>query len=275
MDLLIHQCLKINLLCLSGSENANKGWGEQMRSREDMHQRRKRRYIIAASVAVPIIIFALYSAAQSNPYRNSKVWNFESPKEKTGMSCGAFCVIPPAPKFAFMDMGGQEAKGSWIVKSDETDPSKPKVLARLPSNETGSGYHMAIAPGGAYSEFQASVKFKIVSGEEQRAAGLIVRFQDVNHYFVLVADAMNHRFSLCRAQTGYQGLVCTQDKYVNITTGQWHSIRAEVAAQGIAGDLDDVRLLQRNDQNYLSGGPIGFWTKGDSNVYFHDLKVLY
>ena len=248
--------------------------GKQMRSREAMHQGKKRRYIIAASVAVPIIIFAIYSAAQSDPYRNSKVWNFDSPKENTGMSCGAFCVTAPVPSFAFTDTGGPQEKGSWIVMSDESAPSKPNVLARLSSNQTGSGYHIAIEPQGAYSDFEASVKFKIISGEQQRAAGLIVRFQDVNHYFVLMADAMNHKFSLCRAQTGFQGLVCTQDKDVNITIGQWHSIRAEVAGQGIAGYLDDVRLLQRNDQNYLSGGPIGLWTKGDSNVYFDDLKVL-
>jgi hypothetical protein len=57
--------------------------------------------------------------------------------------------------------------------------------------------------------------------------------------------------------------------------GQWHSIRADVAGQGIAGYLDGVRLIQRNDQNYMGGGPIGLFTKGDSNVYFHDLKVLY
>jgi len=30
-----------------------------------------------------------------------------------------------------------------------------------------------------------------------------------------------------------------------------------------------------NDQNYSSGGSIGLWTNGDSNVYFDDLKVLY
>ncbi|HYA85295.1 MAG TPA: hypothetical protein VEH06_17885 [Candidatus Bathyarchaeia archaeon] len=190
-----------------------------MHLRGGLQENRKKRYIIAASVAVPIIIFALYSTAQSEPYRNSKIWNFVSPKEKTGMSCGAYCVVPPIPNFTFLNMLGQEEKGGWIVKPDETDPSKPEVLASLPSNETGAGYHLAIARGGAYSEFQGSVKFKINSGE-QGVAGLIIRFQDVNHYFVLMADAMNHKFSLCRAQTGFQGLVCTQDKDVNITTGQ-------------------------------------------------------
>lgn len=248
--------------------------GKQMHSREAIHESRKRRYIIAASVAVPIIIFALYYTAQSDPYRNSKVWNFDSTM-RTGMSCGALCVIHPVPNFAFTDIGGQQEKGGWIVKSDETAPSKHNVLARLSSNETGSGYHIGIAQEGAYSNFEASVKFKIISGEQQQAAGLIVRFQDVNHYFVLMADAMNHRFSLCRAQTGFQGLVCAEDKDVNITIGQWHSIEADVAGPGIAGYLDHVRLLQSNDQNYMSGGPIGLWTKGDSNVYFADLKVLY
>ncbi len=127
-----------------------------------------------------------------------------------------------------------------ILKHGISTLQKPNLLARLSSDQTGSGYHIAIASEGAYSDFQASVKFKIISGEQQRAAGLIVRFQDVDHYFVLMADAMNQRFSLCRAQTGFQGLVCTQDQHVNITIGQWHSIRAEVAAQGVAGYLDDA-----------------------------------
>jgi len=230
-----------------------------MASKIPMHHGRKKRYILAATVAVPIIIFASYSAAQSNPYRNSKIMNFDSYEDNTTPTTFAFT-------------GGQQEKGTWVVKSDETSPSKPNVLARLSSNGTGSGYQIGIVPGGSYSNFEASVKFKIIYGEQQQAAGLVVRFQDVNHYFVLVADAMNHRFSLCRAQT--DALVCTQDTAAEITTGQWHTIKAQVAAQGIAGFLDDMRLLQRNDEHYLSGGQIGLWTKGDSNVYFDDLKVV-
>lgn len=231
----------------------------QMASKIPMHHGRKKRYIFAAVVAVPIILFALYSAAQSNPYRNSKIMNFDSYQDNSTPNTFAFT-------------GGQQEKGTWVVKSDETAPSKPNVLARLSSNEKGSGYHIGIVPEGSYSNFEASVKFKIISGEQQ-SAGLVVRFQDINHYFVLVADATNHRFSLCRAQT--DAVVCTQDTAADITNGQWHTIRAQVAAQGIAGFLDDTRLLQRNDEHYLSGGQIGLWTKGDTSVYFDDLKVVY
>ena len=44
---------------------------------------------------------------------------------------------------------------------------------------------------------------------------------------------------------------------------------------GIAGYLDGKRLLLRYDQNYMTGGQIGLWTKGDSTVYFDDLGVAY
>jgi hypothetical protein len=73
--------------------------------------------------------------------------------------------------------------------------------------------------------------------------------------------------------------LCTQDSNANIATGQWHSIVAQVAGPGgepaIAGYLDGVRLLQSYDANYMNGGQVGLWTKGDSTVYFDDLGVKY
>ncbi len=234
--------------------------GKQMRSRGAMHLGKKRRYIIAASFAVPIIIVMLVVTAYSNPYRYYKVWNFDS-----------------LQGIAFTDTPGAQAKGIWFVKPFENASSAPNVLARISGNQSGSGsgYHIAVETSGAYSYFEAGVNFKIISGGHKQAAGLIVRFQDADHYFVLMADAMNHSFSLCRAQTGFEGLVCVQDKNVTITTGQWHTIRTQVASLGIAGYLDGVKLLRTNEQNYASGGQIGMWTSGDSNVYFDDLNVSY
>ena len=227
-----------------------------------MDEGRRKRYLIAASVAVPVILIALYGAAQSATYKNFQSWNFQSYQENTSLNA-----------FISMDTGGQQGKGAWIIKSDDTAASKPNVLARISSDETRSGYHILVTSEGSYSNFEASVKFKIISGKQAQAAGLIVRFQGLNRYFVLRADALNNVFSLCRAQV--EGLICTQDRDVNITKGQWHSITAEVASQGIGGYLDGTRLLLGNDLNYISGGQIGLWTKGDSNVYFDDLKVNY
>lgn len=227
-----------------------------------MYYGRKKRYIIAAAVALPIIFAAFYIALQGG-YKNTEDWNFDSYPANTS--------IPNV--FASTDTGVLGGNGSWAIKSDQTAPSKPNVLARVSGDGTGTGYHLLLIARGSYDSFDASVKFMIISGKEDQTAGLVVRFEDINHYFVLRADAMNNKFSLCRIQIG--AVVCTQDVDVSITKGQWHTITAQVAPPGIAGFLDGKRLLQRNDQNYSGGGQIGLLTKGDSNVYFDDLRINY
>jgi hypothetical protein len=220
---------------------------------------RRKRYIIIASVAVVAISVALYQAAENNPYKNSKEWNFDSYKEN---------MVPTGLMYTQTD----SEKARWVVRSDESAPSKPHVFARLSSNSSQLIYPMVIMPEGGYSSFKASVKLKIISGETAQAAGLTFRFQDTGSYFVLVADAVNDRFSLCRADVNK--LICTQDVGATIDNDKWYTVTAHVAAQGIAGYLDDKLLIQRYDKHYLSGA-IGLWTKGDTIAYFDDLKIDY
>jgi len=230
-----------------------------------MYYGRKKRYIIAAAVALPITFAAFYIALQGG-YKNTEEWNFDSYPGNTS--------IPNV--FASTDTGVPGGNGSWAIKPDQTAPSKPNVLARISGDGSGTGYHLLLIARGSYDSFDASVKFMIISGKEDETAGLVFRFQDINHYFVLRADAMNNMFSLCRIQIG--AVVCTQNvdvSYLHLANGQWHTITAQVAPPGIAGFLDGTRLVQRNDQNYMGGGQIGVLTKGDSNVDYDNLKINY
>jgi hypothetical protein len=216
-------------------------------------------------IAVPVIVALLIGLQQHHQYESSILLNFDS---YGNSSIGK--------TFVRIDTGPPLPKGMWVIKTDPTAPSPPNVLARLSNGKPGPEYHMLVKAAGIYSNFGVGVKFKIISGE-QSVAGLIFRFEDTDHYFVLQADAKNHQFSLCRAQPGI--ILCTQDSNANIATGQWHSIVAQVAGPGgepaIAGYLDGVRLLQSYDANYMNGGQVGLWTKGDSTVYFDDLGVKY
>ncbi len=229
-------------------------------SASKMHEGRRKRYIIAAVIAAAAISFALYFAAEANPYKNSETWNFDSYEVNS---------VPDG--FLSMQTGSGE-KAVWMIKADDSATSAPNVIVQLSTNYTESSYKILLMPEQGYSNFKASVKFRIISGEKEQAAGLIFRLQDGNHYFVLVADALNNRFSLCRAEP--DRLVCTQDVNANIETDRWYTITAHVAVQGIAGYLDDKLLIQRYDQHYMTGA-IGLWTKGDSVVHFDDLKIDY
>lgn len=221
-----------------------------------MYSGRKKRYTIAAIIGVSAIIIALYNAEQSNPYKNSKTWNFDDYLQNNDV---------------FSVTNTNSSGETWVVKSVESAPSRPNVLAKLAS-DSGTTYHIKLPDADSSSSSKSSVKFNIISEKGEQSAGLIIRFQDPDHYFVLVADALNNRFSLCRAEPSR--VICTQDTNANVTTGVWHTITAQVSGQGVAGYLDDKLLIQRYDQHYQSGR-IGMWTKGNTEAYFDDLKIDY
>ena len=221
---------------------------------------RKKRYAIASIVAIIGISFAYYNVIQTAPYKTTKEWNFDSYKNNT---------VPDG----FLSLQTDAQPGFWIVKSDQSAPSKPNVLVKLTDNDTTFAYHIQLMPGGDEStNSETSVQIKINSSEKAQAAGLIVRFVDTKHYFVLVADAANKTFSLCRADP--EKLLCLTDKQANVTADQWHTITVDVSAQGFAGYFDGKLLIQRYDQHYQNG-QLGLWTKKDTAAYFDDLKIKY
>jgi len=232
---------------------------------------RRKRYAVVIGGAILGLSIAVYLLVSWHNYKNFDIWNFDSYATGT------------APD-GFISMGSGE-KGSWIVKADDSAPSKPNVLAKLATktdnknvDEDQPSYQMLINQGGTYDKFRASVMFKIIPSGNDQAAGLVFRFEDSSHYFVLFADAKNDRFSLCKAET--DKLICRAEVDVykvthkHLTTGEWHTITAWVAHQGVAGFLDGTLLLRNYDAHYITG-QIGFWTKGDTEAHFDDLKIEY
>ncbi|TLX82977.1 MAG: hypothetical protein E6L00_02340 [Thaumarchaeota archaeon] len=221
---------------------------------------RKKRYAIALIVAIIGISFAFYNVEQNSPYKTTKEWSFDSYKNNT---------VPDS--FSYLQTDAQP--GFWIIKSDQSAPSKPNVLAKLADNDTASAYHIQLMPDGVEStNSETSVQIKINSGEKTQAAGLIVRFVDTKHYFVLVADAANKTFSLCRDDP--EKFLYLTDKQANVTADQWHTITVDVSAQGFAGYFDGKLLIKRYDQHYQNG-QLGLWTKKDTEAYFDNLKIKY
>jgi len=220
---------------------------------------RKKRYVLYGILTAIGIGLAFYQAETNSNWKNSKVWNFDSYQADT---------IPPN----FAESETDPTPGLWVVKADNSAPSGSNVLAKLPGNDN-LDYHLQIMPDSPSIHFaEVKVNFKIISGQKAQAAGLVLRFQDKDHYFVLMADAMDSRFSLCRLEQPY--LICNYERQASISTGQWHTIKANVSAEGIGGYLDDKLLIRANNQAYQDG-QIGLWTKGGTEAHFDDLELNY
>lgn len=186
------------------------------------------------------------------------MWNFDS--EQNGTIPQEFSGLSTDPK------------SSWVIKSESTATSQPNVLEKITTNDTAD-YHLQLLPNSPTADFEnVTMNFKIVSGEKTKSAGMILRFIDQKHYFVLMADALHNRLSLCKNTPEF--LVCNYDKSVTITPGQWHTMKALISSQGIAAFLDGEVIIQANDHNYQSG-QVGMWTKKDTSAYFDDIKIEY
>ena len=212
-------------------------------------------YVVITVIGISV---AGFNAIHSFNFTHSKDWNFDSYQNNT-----------TPQDLATMQT---DQPGTWVIRADNSAPSQPNVLAVLPENNN-STYHIQIMPDSpVLSEAEVSVKFKIAPGQEAEQAGLIVRFIDKNHYFVLIADPMNNRLSLCKSDI--QFIVCNYETTVQISVGQWHTLKVNISAQGIGGFLDDTELIKANNQ-YYQNGQIGLWTNGNTEVYFDDLKLNY
>ena len=219
---------------------------------------KKKRLAIFAVITVIGISFAYYNAEINSGYHHVKMWNFDSYQNGT---------VPQG----FAELSTDQ-KTSWIIKSEPSAISKPNVLEKLPINDT-SDYHLQLIPDSPSVDTEnVTMEFKIVSGENAKSAGMILRFIDSKHYFVLMADSAQNRLSLCKNTPDF--LICNYDKQVTIAPGEWHTMEALVSSQGIAAFLDGQLLIRANDHNYQSG-EVGMWTKKDTGAFFDDFRIEY
>jgi hypothetical protein len=152
----------------------------------------------------------------------------------------------------------------WVVAADPSAPSKPNVLM-----ETGSGtFPWCVKSGTALTDGFIEVKFKSISGREDRAGGLVWRWKDGENYYVARANALEDNVSLYYTERGSRKTL----KYVDapVASGAWHTLRVEFAGSRIAVLLDGKRYIEFDDNHISGSGAVGVWTKADSVTAFDD-----
>lgn len=171
--------------------------------------------------------------------------------------------------------GWETIAGSWQIE----DMADAKQGGRaLVQRATTNAFNVIIAPGGAYSDVDVSVRFKPISGREDASGGIVIRFAD-GHYYVIRANALEDNFnfyyyepnSLLASVIGGRHYI-TGVSVKAPALGKWHQLRISAQGDRIQGWLDDRRLIDHRDSRY-NGGRIGLWTKADSVTAFDELVV--
>lgn len=178
--------------------------------------------------------------------------------------------IPPEGWTLTMTGKGQS---KWTVEAEPTAPSKPNVL-----KQSGRAtFPVAIKSDTSIRDGFVEVKFKAISGSEDRAAGIIWRARDANNYYVVRANALENNVVLYKTVKGVRTsleIVGRKGGYgvgTPVPPGQWHALRCDFAGSRFKVTYDGRLLFEVEDATMSDAGMIGLWTKADSVTLFDDL----
>jgi hypothetical protein len=166
---------------------------------------------------------------------------------------------------------GPGAQGQWLVIPDPSAPSRPNVVAQNSADPTDSRLVLLIANEGSFKDLDVSVKFKTVSGEVDRAAGLVFRLKDANDYYLVRVNALENNCRLYRVVAGKKRPFAGAN--FEVSTGEWHELRVECVGNRIICYYDGKKKIEATDDTFEDAGKAGLWTKADSVTYFDDLRI--
>jgi hypothetical protein len=154
----------------------------------------------------------------------------------------------------------------WTVERDDTAPSRPNVL-----KQSGQAtYPVCLKDDTSLKDGFVEVKFKPISGREDRAAGLVWRAKDSNNYYVARANALENNVTIYHTVNGRR----TEKKRANVKVAgnQWHTLRIEFEGPHFIVVADGQKALEWDDQTFTQAGKVGVWTKADSVTLFDDFS---
>jgi hypothetical protein len=166
---------------------------------------------------------------------------------------------------------GSGVESKWVVMADPSAPTKPNVVAQTSTDKTDYRFPLLISDEGSFQDLEVSVKFKAVSGNIDRAGGLVFRLKDPNNYYIVRANALENNYRLYRVVNGRRSQFAGAN--LKVTSGEWHELRVELLGNKFTCYYDGSKKIEATDDTFKDTGKIGLWTKADSVTYFDDLRA--
>jgi hypothetical protein len=179
-------------------------------------------------------------------------------------------TVGAPPKGWIIAMTGRGTP-KWTVERDDTAPSKGQVLKQSGT----ASYPLAFKDGTNVKDGFVEVKFKPLSGSEDRAGGLVWRAKDANNYYVVRANALEDNVVLYKTVNGTRSsldIVGRKGGYgvkVAVPANQWHTLRVEFVGTRFNVIFNGRPLFEVEDGTFADGGMVGLWTKADSVTAFN------
>jgi hypothetical protein len=160
---------------------------------------------------------------------------------------------------------------SWVIKDDPTAPGGGKVLAQTSADTTRNRFLLCVYEPLTAKDVEVAVQFKAVAGKVDQAAGLVVRFQDKDNYYITRANALENNVRLYKVVKGARKQFAGAN--VPVAAGAWHTLKLAVQGTHFQVFFDEKLMFEATDETFTDAGKVGLWTKADSVTSFDNLWI--
>ena len=177
-------------------------------------------------------------------------------------------ALPAGVTTALTGSGGPVA---WAIVEDASAPAGPKVLAQTSADRTDYRFPLAIFGAPVAADLEVAVKFKPVTGEVDRAAGIALRLADKDNYYVVRANALEDNVRLYRVVKGQR--IQFAGANLKVPSGVWQELKITARGNRFEVSFAGKRLYEATDSTFANPGRVALWTKADSVTHFDDLRI--
>ena len=153
------------------------------------------------------------------------------------------------------------------------DPDGPDgwALAELAGDANDLRFPLCISESAVARDFDATLRFKPLSGTRAQVAGLMFRAQNANDYYVVRANALDNSVRLYRMDKGKRRQIASKE--APLPADKWHSLRVIALNERFEVALDGKPLFDVTDRSLLQPGAMGVWSQADSVTHYGSLLV--
>jgi hypothetical protein len=165
-------------------------------------------------------------------------------------------------------------RGAWGNANNASDTAHPKVLEGAGDADVGLS---SITAPGSYTDFEAAVSFKMISGEHPQGAGLVFHYFDDENYQIIRYSASEqgwHLFTMVDGNRQKQDAASVTPPTTNPEVGVWVDLRVESSGEHVkAFDGNTLVIDYDLPADAARHGRVGPFVRGNTIAAFDDFRV--
>lgn len=162
--------------------------------------------------------------------------------------------------------------GFWQITTENGETIAVADATKWRAEQQPVGFPLARVAGVNFSNGTLRVKFKLVSGGDDRIAGLAFGVTPNNEYYFARYNTKDGNVAIWQFTKGERVRLAEGKEHLQLPLNVWHDLEVTVAGRQVTAVVNGKLRLTHELPTTVDGG-VGFWTKRDSVTAFKSFGV--